>query len=108
MSIAEARIIQARLRPNPVLSVGGNYLDILGARLQSVHQRCRANRDARPCGLCLESGGKSQERIAVVEASKAVSRLERLNSTRAFVLEVQSGATDLLLAKWRLNNRITQ
>ena len=31
ISISEARIIQARLRPNPVLSLGGNYLDILGS-----------------------------------------------------------------------------
>jgi hypothetical protein len=28
--IAEARIISARLRPNPILTVGGDHLDLLG------------------------------------------------------------------------------
>ena len=33
--IAEARIITARLRPNPVLSVGGDHLDLLGTGYNS-------------------------------------------------------------------------
>ena len=99
MSIAEARIIQARLRPNPVLSVGGNYLDILGAGFNPSTNAAGPTEVNARVDYILERGGKRQERIAVVEASKAVSRLERLNSTRTFVLEVQSGFTDLLLAK---------
>ena len=31
IGIGEARILQARLKPNPVLSLGGNYLDVLGS-----------------------------------------------------------------------------
>ena len=99
MSIAEARIIQARLRPNPVLSAGGNYLDILGAGFNPSTNVAGPTEVNARVHYILERGGKRQERIAVVEASKAVSRLERLNSTRTFVLEVQSGFTDLLLAK---------
>ena len=30
ISIADARIITARLRPNPILSIGGDHLDVLG------------------------------------------------------------------------------
>ena len=30
LSVANARIITAKLRPNPVLSVGGDHLDLLG------------------------------------------------------------------------------
>ena len=31
LAVADARIITARLRPNPVLSAGADYLDWLGA-----------------------------------------------------------------------------
>ena len=99
LSIAEARIVQARLRPNPVLSVGGNYLDILGTGFNPSTNAAGPTEVNARVDYVLERGGKRQERIAVAEASKAVSQLELLNSTRTLVLDAQSGFTDLLLAK---------
>jgi len=99
LSIAEARIIQARLRPNPVLSLGGNYLDILGAGFNPSTNAAGPTEVNARLDYILERGSKRQERIAVAEASKAVSQLELLNTTRNLILDLQSGFTDLLLAK---------
>jgi cobalt-zinc-cadmium efflux system outer membrane protein len=99
LSIAEARIVQARLRPNPVLSLGGNYLDILGSGFNPSTNAAGPSEVNARVDYILERGNKRQERIAVAEASKAVSQLELLNSTRNLILDVTSGFTDLLLAK---------
>src|SRR5262245_5724550 len=37
ISVAEARQIQARLRPNPVLTVSGDHLDLLGTHYDTVN-----------------------------------------------------------------------
>ena len=99
ISISEARIIQARLRPNPVLSLGGNYLDILGSGFNPSTNAAGPTEVNARVDYILERGSKRQERIAVAEASKAVSQLELLNSTRNLLLDVRSAFTDLLLAK---------
>lgn len=99
LSIAEARIIQARLRPNPVLSLGGNYLDILGSGFNPATNAAGPTEINARVDYILERGNKRQERIAVAEASRAVSQLDLLNSTRTLVLDLQSGFTELLLAK---------
>jgi cobalt-zinc-cadmium efflux system outer membrane protein len=99
LSIAEARIIQARLRPNPVLSLGGNYLDILGSGFNPSTNAAGPTEINARVDYILERGNKRQERIAVAEASRAVSQLDLLNSTRTLVLDLQSGFTELLLAK---------
>ena len=99
LSIAEARILQARLKPNPVLSLGGNYLDILGSGFNPSTNAAGPTEINARIDYILERGNKRQERIAVAEAGKAVSQLELLNTTRNLILDVQSGFTDLLLAK---------
>lgn len=99
LSIAEARIIQARLRPNPVLSLGGNYLDILGSGFNPATNAAGPTEFNARVDYVLERGRKLQERVAVAEAGRAVSQFELLNATRTLVLDVQSAFTDLLLAK---------
>lgn len=88
LSIAEARIIQARLKPNPVLSLGGNYLDILGSGFNPTTNAAGPTEVNARVDYILERGHKRQERIAVAEASKAVSQLELLNSTRTLILDI--------------------
>ncbi len=99
VSIAEARIIQARLRPNPVLTLGGNYLDILGAGFNPNSNAAGPTEINARVDYLLERGHKRTERVAVAEASKAVAQLELLNTTRTLMLDVQGAFTDLLVAK---------
>jgi outer membrane protein, heavy metal efflux system len=99
ISIGEARIIQARLKPNPVLSVGGNYLDVLGSGFDPAKSAAGPTEVNARIDYLIERGRKRQERVAVAEAAKAVSQLELLNSTRTLILDVQNGFTEVLLAK---------
>ncbi|MBL8293260.1 MAG: TolC family protein [Bryobacterales bacterium] len=102
VSIGEARLIQARLKPNPVLSVGGNYLDVLGSGFDPRKSAAGPTEVNARLDYLLERGHKRQERIAVAEATRAVSQLELLNSTRTLILDVQNGFTEVLLAKENL------
>lgn len=102
ISIGEARVIQARLRPNPVLSVGGNYLDVLGSGFDPGASAAGPTEVNARVDFLLERGRKRNERIAVAEAAKAVAQLELLNSTRSLILDVQTAFTDVLLAKENL------
>jgi cobalt-zinc-cadmium efflux system outer membrane protein len=103
ISIGEARIVQARLRPNPVLSVGGNYLDVLGSDFDPAASAAGPTEVNARVDFILERGKKRQERVAVAEAAKAVAQLELLNSTRSLILDVQSAFTEVLLAKESLS-----
>jgi outer membrane protein TolC len=43
ISVAEARQIQARLRPNPVLTVSGDHLDLLGTHYDTINNAVRTS-----------------------------------------------------------------
>jgi outer membrane protein, heavy metal efflux system len=96
--IAQARIITARLRPNPVLSVEGDHLDLLGTNYNKVNQAGPAEYSVRTDFL-FERGGKRQRRIDVAQATVSTAQLQFLNTVRAVVLEVQSEFVELLQAK---------
>lgn len=103
ITIGEARILQAGLKPNPVLSLGGNYLDVLGSGFDPGKSAAGPTEVNARIDYLIERGRKRQERIAVAEAAKAVSQLELLDSTRTLILDVQNGFTEVLLAKENLN-----
>ena len=102
LSIGDARIMQAKLRPNPVLSVGGNYLDVLGSGFYSGGTAAGPTEVNARVDYLMERGKKRNERIAVAEAAKAVAQLELLNSTRTLILDVQAAFTEVLLAEANL------
>lgn len=97
--IADARIVTARLRPNPVVSVWGNYFDILGAGFDPATNAGGPTESGARVDFVLERGGKRRERVAAAEAGKAVSQLELLNATRTLIVAVQSAFIDVLQAK---------
>lgn len=101
LSVAEARIITARLRPNPVLSLGGDHLDVLGTGYSAINQAGPSEYSVRTDFL-LERGQKRAGRIAVAEQGKAVVELQLLNSVRTLVLDVQNACVEALLAKENL------
>lgn len=98
LSVADARIITAKLRPNPVLSVGGDHLDLVGTGYNTVNQAGPTEYNIRTDFL-LERGQKRASRIAVAEGSRAVVELQLLNSVRTLVLDVQNAYVEALLAK---------
>ncbi len=98
LSIADARIATARLRPNPVFSLGSDYNDWMSAGFTPVKALGPAEVNFRTDFL-LERGGKRRSRIEVAENARGVAQLQFLNSTRTLLLDVQSGFVDVLLAK---------
>ena len=98
VSIAEARILTARLRPNPVLSAGGDHLDVLGTGFDEVNGGGPTELMLRTDFL-LERRGRRQNRIEVAQQSRTVAELEFLDAVRLVALDVENAAVDILLAK---------
>src|SRR5438067_11796798 len=72
LSVADARIITARLRPNPVLTLDADYLDILGTGFNIRNAAGPGELSART-DFVLERGGKRERRIDVAENARAVA-----------------------------------
>jgi cobalt-zinc-cadmium efflux system outer membrane protein len=98
LSVADARIVTARLRPNPVVSAGLDYLDILGTGFNSSNAAGPSEYNLRT-DFILERGGKRDARIEVAEGVHEVAKLQLLNTTRTLVLDVQNAFVDVLQAK---------
>jgi cobalt-zinc-cadmium efflux system outer membrane protein len=98
IAIAEARVLTARLRPNPVVSVGGDHMDLLGTGFNDLNAGGPSEFSLRTDFLW-ERGGKRRLRTEVAEAARSVAQLQFLNSVRGVVLDVQSAFVDALLAR---------
>jgi hypothetical protein len=77
------------LRPNPVLSVGGDHLDLLGTGYSEENGAGPAEFSIRT-DFVFERGAKRQRRIDVAQAAVSTAQLQFLNTVRSVVLDVQS------------------
>ncbi|MGC8794065.1 MAG: TolC family protein, partial [Bryobacteraceae bacterium] len=101
IAIAEARLITARLRPNPVLSAGGDHLDLLGTGFNEINAAGPSEFNLRT-DYIHERGGKRQWRIEVAQGERGVAELEFLNAVRSLRLDVQNAFVDAVLAQENL------
>ncbi len=104
VSIAEARTITARLRPNPVFSFDADYQDWFGSGFTSKGAIPPLSNGGPPevgfrVDFPLEGGGKRQRRIELAEETRSVTQLQFLNSARQVILDAQSAVVDLLAAR---------
>lgn len=97
LSIAEARIVTAKLRPNPVLSAGLDYIDFLN-RFNGDNQGGPTEYNVRT-DFVLERGGKRERRVEVAQTAREVAQLQLLNTTRTLALDVENAFIDVLQAK---------
>jgi cobalt-zinc-cadmium efflux system outer membrane protein len=97
LSIADARIVTAKLRPNPVVSAGLDYVDFLRA-FNKENQGGPTEYNLRT-DFILERGGKRERRIEVARSAREVAQLQLLNTTRTLVLDVQNAFVDVQQAK---------
>src|SRR5260221_14116417 len=70
LTIADAQMVSARLRPNPVASVSADHLDLLGTGFDEVNNGGPPEVAVR-VDVPLERGGKRDARIAVASAVKS-------------------------------------
>jgi cobalt-zinc-cadmium efflux system outer membrane protein len=97
LSVADARIVTARLRPNPVLTAGVDYIDMLGQF--SPDKNVGPTEYNFRTDFILERGGKRERRIEVATDAREVAQLQLLNTSRLLVLDVQNAFVDVLQAK---------
>lgn len=102
IGIAQARMLTASLRPNPVLSIGADHMDLLGTGFSEINGAGPLEHNWRTDFL-IERGGKRQHRMEVAESARSVAEMQFLNSVRATVLDVQNVFVDVLLAKESLS-----
>jgi outer membrane protein, heavy metal efflux system len=94
VAVADARILTARLRPNPVLTASAMVPDgtVFANNISPREQVFRTD-------VVVERGGKRDRRIDVAEAARSVADLQFLNAMRAVVLDVETAFVDVVLAK---------
>jgi cobalt-zinc-cadmium efflux system outer membrane protein len=102
IGIADARILTARLRPNPEVSTEGDHLDLLGTGFNETNGGGPTEFSLRT-DFPIELGGKRERRIDVAEKSKSVVELAFLDAVRVLTLEVRNTCVDALLARENLD-----
>ena len=103
ISIAEARQITARLRPNPVLTSSADHLDLLGTGYSSANN-AGPNEYSLRTDWAFERGGKRASRIELAAAGISRAEFGLRDVIRRLVYDVQNAVLDIHLQKktWRL------
>jgi cobalt-zinc-cadmium efflux system outer membrane protein len=99
ISIAEARVLQAQLRPNPRVTVETNFLDWLGANFIPTEGPAGPSETNTAYVHTFETAGKRRLRTEAAHGAAAVARSAFLDASRNLVLNVQNAYLDLMLAK---------
>lgn len=94
IAVAEARQITAALRPNPVLTISGQSLDLLGARFNAASP-AGPNQFNAHTDFVFERGSKRTERIRVAAADRNLTELELQENIRRLILDVQAAFVDV-------------
>lgn len=105
VSVAEAREITARLRPNPVLSVSGQTLNLLGSVLGgtfTVDGPLGPNQFNVHTEVPLERRAKRTNRIGVARAEKSLAELGVREVLRQIIAGVQNAFVDVQQANENL------
>lgn len=101
ISVAEARQITARLRPNPVMTVSADHLDLLGTGYNSINNG-GPNEYAMRTDFILERGGKRTARMELAAAGKSLAELGIRDTLRRLIYDVESAVLDVQIAKENL------
>ena len=98
VSIAEAREITAGLRPNPVLTISGQTLNLIGARYNAASP-VGPNQFNLHTDFPFERGHKREERQALAREEKSLAELGVRELMRQVIFAVQSAFVDVQHAK---------
>lgn len=98
LSVSDTRMITAKLRPNPVVSLGYIYIPFPGTTFDFRNGVGPTEWNSR-VDFILERGGKRQQRMEMAKADREVSELGIRNTIRGIVFNVQSAFVDIQLAR---------
>jgi cobalt-zinc-cadmium efflux system outer membrane protein len=100
--IAEARLVAARLRPNPSLSAGADHLDLLGTNYDEDNAAGPPEYSGR-FDYTVETGKKRTHRIELARREIAVARWQLKRAIQQRTLEIQEAAVNVQLARMTLD-----
>jgi cobalt-zinc-cadmium efflux system outer membrane protein len=98
LTIAEASLITAGLRPNPVFSLSGDHMDWLGTGFNSRNNGGPPEISWR-VDVPIERGGKRELRIETAILGKAAAEARLLESIRSLRMDVALACIEVLQAK---------
>jgi cobalt-zinc-cadmium efflux system outer membrane protein len=98
LAIADASMISARLRPNPVVSVSADHLDLLGTGFDETNNGGPPEVAWR-VDLPIERGGKRDARVAVASLARSVAEAQFADAVRSLRLDVTLACIDVLAAQ---------
>src|SRR5215471_6851794 len=97
VTVADAAVITAGLRPNPVVTVNAMLPDA-----ELVDAGVATREGAIRTDYVVERGGKRERRLEQATLVRSVAELQLLDTTRKLVLDVESAFSDVQLAKLNL------
>jgi cobalt-zinc-cadmium efflux system outer membrane protein len=97
LTIADAQMVSARLRPNPVASVSADHLDLLGTGFDETNNGGPPEMAVR-VDLPLERGGKRDARIAVAMAARSGAEAQFADAVRTLRQDVTLACIDVMAA----------
>ena len=98
LSIADAQMVTARLRPNPVFSFSADHLDLLGTGFDDTNN-AGPPEIAWRVDVPLERGGKREARIALALAVKSAAEARFADAVRALTEDVTVACIDVIAAQ---------
>jgi len=98
LTIADAQMVSARLRPNPVASVSADHLDALGTGFNDINNGGPPEFAVR-VDLPLERGGKREARIAVATAIRSEAEAQFADAVRTLRQDVTLACIDVMAAQ---------
>jgi len=98
LTIAEAQMIAARLRPNPVFSFSADHLDALGTGFDATNNGGPPEIAWR-VDVPLERGGKRSARIALASAVKSAAEAQFADAVRGLTQDVTLACIDVIAAQ---------
>jgi outer membrane protein, heavy metal efflux system len=101
LTVAEAGLITARLRPNPVLSGGANSLDWLGTGFNELNGAGPPEYAIR-VDVPFERAHKRELRSEVADSVKRVAEAQFADAVRRLKIDVTLASVDVLEAKAKL------
>jgi len=98
LTIAGAQMVGARLRPNPVVSVSADHLDVLGTGFDD------ANNGGPPeiawrIDVPFERGGKREARVALASIVRSAAEAQFADAMRTLTQDVTLACVDVLAAQ---------
>jgi len=98
LAVADAALVTAHLRPNPVTSASADHLDWLGTGFNEVNNGGPPEYAVR-VDVPFERGSKRDKRVAVASIERTIAEAEFANAVRQLQIDVTLACIDVLAAR---------